>query len=96
MEEFDKITINATKADVVGVTAGSFSTEYADIMLMSATDFANFQQSYDSDDSPVLMPFTDKLKLTPDNPSGSFTIPETGPWIVVFQPWSVSVTAAVR
>ena len=81
---------------MVDVTTGSFTTEYADIMLMSTTDFAKFQRSYESDDSPVLMPFTDKLKLTPDKPSGSFTISEDGTWLVVFQPWSVSVTAAVR
>lgn len=96
MNEFAAIVVDAHKGQTIQIAASGFKTEDAEVMLLRQANYKRFQRDYERESSTVIIPFTQKVSVSPSSPTAELPVPHGGSWVVLYQPHTVSVTASTR
>ena len=81
---------NASKGDVVSITASGFSVANALIGLATDEQCTSSKEAVEGWDTSPVLAFTKQDTATPDTPTVRFTIPSNGNWNIVYSPDQVA------
>ncbi len=95
MSQFASVRVEAVKDDDIHVVASGFIEDNATIMLLTDRDFKKFWNDLEGNDT-VVIAFTDQAEVSKSETQLTFTVPSSGAWHIVFQPWRVSRIAVTR